>query len=91
MAGTVCSVCGNTAGRFTMRGENWFCVPSCIKTSGYRDTAKSTFPFSTNNLGDPNNGPVTVQSLRHLRQLENTHGAHCEVYSNNESYQGGKY
>lgn len=90
-AKTRCHACGSTGGRFTLRGENWYCAPSCMKSSGYRDTAKSTFPFTTSHLAGPNDGPITVQNLRHLRKLENHYGAVAEVYSNNESYQGGKY
>lgn len=92
MAGTVCSVCGNTAGRFTMRGESWYCVPSCIKSSNYRDTAKSTFPFVATHMRTPSEGgPIEVQNMRQLRQLENRYGAQSEIYNNDSSYQGGRY
>jgi hypothetical protein len=88
MKKTVCAACGETGGRFVLRGEKWYHAGTCtvVKVRG----ALSTFPFTTNHF-EPNDGPVTVQNMRHLRQLENRFGVHSEVYNNNENYQGGKY
>lgn len=82
---TKCAACGEVGGRFTMRGDGkWYHVSRCSKV--IRDhQASSTFPFTTTNMGDPNDGPVTVQSMRHLRQLENHYGVQSESYNNNQS------
>lgn len=62
-------------GRFKLKGSKWVCAPRCDSLAGTRDTAKSNFQFESMNIGsDPNAGPVRVQSLRHLRQLEKEHG-----------------
>lgn len=82
---TVCADCKETGGRFTLRGRGWVHV-NCDQAPKRRDTEKSTFPFTTMNLSrNPNDGPVKVESLRHLRQLEKTHGAYSSVYNNDSS------
>lgn len=88
---TVCALCGDTGGRFTFRGEKWFHA-KCIESPKYLDAAKSTFPFVADHIRTPEQGgPMVIANMRQLRQAENRYGAHCDPYSNNESYQGGKY
>lgn len=88
MKKTICAACGDGGGSFVMRGSKWFHKDRCTKVSRMRDQAKSTFPFKTNHITGPNDGPVTVQSMRHLRQLENRHGVSSDVYNNDTTYQG---
>jgi hypothetical protein len=87
---TKCAACHQTGGRFVLRGERWF-HKTCATPARMRDQAKSTFPFTTSHLSDPNDGPVTVQSLRHLRQLETSHGVCSEAYSMDSSNRGEGY
>lgn len=78
----VCKKCGRDFGRMRFNGEEWFCVGTCTSGIEMRDTAKSVFPYTTMNIGrDPNKGPITVQSLRHLRQLENQHGVASAAFN----------
>ena len=50
-----------------------------VEATGDRTRVKSTFPFTTTHLG--NGSPVEVESLRHLRKLENRHGVSSVVYN----------
>jgi hypothetical protein len=85
MAKAKCVDCGHEGGRFVSKSRGWVC-DHCDKSPRTMDTAKSTFPFTTMNLGsNPNMGPITVNSMRHLRQLENQHGAHSVAYNNNSN------
>lgn len=77
---TVCTRCGNTGGRFRLRGDGWVCVPNCA-VDGNRDSARSTFPFTTTHIGTDGQ-PIVVESMRHLRKLENAYGVHSSVYNN---------
>ena len=89
---TVCAACGETGGVFTWRGGKWYHKHRCVAVQGMRDTARSTFPFTATHLRTPSEGgPIEVQNLRQLRQLENQYGAVAEVYSNDTSYQGERY
>src|SRR5579864_5213486 len=66
--------CGTVGGKFRMIGEKWICI-KCIEGPQTRDVAKNNFAFSTMHLGaDPTKGPIEVQSMRHLSQLEREHG-----------------
>lgn len=85
---TVCKTCGDTSGTFRLVGDEWVHV-KCSKAHIYH--RKPVFPLTTYNIGDPNDGPITVQSMRHLRQLESAHGVHSEVFNNDVSYQGERY
>lgn len=87
---TKCAECGKTGGRmrFCANDGQYRHVGRCVRTRVYHK--RSTFPFTTTHL-EPNNGPVEVQSLRHLRQLESQHGVVSEVYNNDQSYQGERY
>jgi len=89
MQKTKCAACGETGGRFVLRGEKWYHAGHCGGSATVHHK-KSTFPFTTSHF-EPNDGPVTVESMRHLRQLESRFGVQSEVYNNNENYQGGKY
>jgi hypothetical protein len=92
MKKTICAACGEGGGRFTLRGDKWYHVSRCTAAPKYRDEARSTFPFTATHLRPPSEGgPLEVQSLRQLRQLENRYGVAAEVYSNDSDYQGGKY
>ena len=76
-----CAACGKMGGHFRLRGSKWYHVPACTTVS-IRDTAKSTFPFTTTHI-DPHGQPIEVRSMRHLRQLENQYGVTSHVYNNN--------
>jgi len=89
MQKTVCAACGETGGRFIFRSDKYYHASRCTKPAKVRGLV-STFPFTTNQF-EPNDGPVTVQSIHHLRRLESQHGVASEVYNNNQSYQGEKY
>jgi len=43
------------------------------------------WPIVTSHIGDPNDGPITINSLRHLRQVEREHGVVADAYSNDQS------
>lgn len=76
---TVCAICNTTVGRFRhVGGGKYVHVPKCSGGDKVRDAAKSTFPFTTTNL---NGDSVTVQSMRHLRKLENEHGVQSAAYN----------
>jgi len=76
---TVCAICHEKVGRFRyVGGGKYVHVPKCSGGDKVRDTAKSTFPFTTSNLSGE---PVTVQSMRHLRKLENEHGVQSAAYN----------
>lgn len=91
MKKTICAACGEGGGSFVLRGAKWYHSKGCTFSPKMRDQAKSTFPFTTTHLAGPNDGPITVQSMRHLRKLENRHGVASEPYNNNQSYQGERY
>jgi hypothetical protein len=91
MQKTVCAACGETGGRFIFRGDKYYHADRCTKPAGMRDTAKSIFPYTTFHISDPNDGPTVVQSLRHLRQLENAHGVASDPFNNTISYSGERY
>jgi len=95
MGKTICAACGGTGGRFRWRGDKYYHIPACVTmTHGdrMRETATNLFPYETMNLGDdPNNGPIRVQSLSHLRRLENTYGVASDPFNNDRGPQGEKY
>ena len=70
-----CATCGNTAGVFKVIGDKQYCRGKCARDFSNGQTAKNLWNFESMNIGDnPNAGPVKVNSLRHLRQLEREHG-----------------
>lgn len=79
-----CVVCGATVGRFRLTDGKKKCIARCAPSDKLRDGAKSTFPFTTTNLGHGPE-PITVNSLHHLRRLEREHGVQSEAYNNNSS------
>lgn len=63
-----------TGGRFSYRGGKWFCG-ECAANGFVPESAKNLWEFESMHIGNnPNQGPVRVTSLRHLRQLEKQHG-----------------
>lgn len=68
-----CSQCGNTTYRYTVREGKDICYERCAGLDIVRNVPGSMFPFTTTNLSS-DGSPVRVQSIRHLRQLENQHG-----------------
>lgn len=61
-------------GKFIWRGAEPFCE-ECLRPKAVMNEGENRWSFETMNMGsDPNAGPVKVQSLRHLRQLEAQHG-----------------
>ena len=84
-----CGKCGQTGGRFILRGDEYFHASRC--TAPVKVHTKSTFPFTTQHLTSPNDGPITIDSMRDLRRIENACGVASEVYNNDQSYQGEKY
>lgn len=73
-----------SGGRFVLRGRRWLCQ-KCDTLRFEGEPGKNLWEFETMNMGDnPNAGPVRVQSLRHLRQLEQRYGVHS-VAANYES------
>lgn len=76
----VCGNCGRSGaesgGRFTFKGNKWVCAVACDPGfKGTRDHAKNNFSFESMNISaDPNQGPVKVNNLAHLRRLEREHG-----------------
>ena len=91
MQKTICAACGEGGGTFILRGDKWYHKNRCVDPTDLR-MKLSTFPFSTMHLSDdPNSGPVTVESMRHLRRLEAQHGVVSDVYNNDSSYQNERY
>jgi len=81
MLKTRCAACGQRGGRFVFRAGKYFHMSRCIAPA--KNRVPSTFPFTTRNMGDGK--PITVQSMRHLRQLEKQHGVSSEVYNYDSS------
>lgn len=87
MEKSICAVCGESGGMFRYRPgkDDYVHTPGCDKSFvGTRDTARSTFPFTTSNMSSDGQ-PVTVQSMRHLRKLENAHGVGSVAYNMDRS------
>lgn len=82
---TVCGKCGETGGRFRFLGDGKYVhTPNCDRAQTVRDGARSTFPFTTTHLtGDGQ--PIEVQNMRHLRRLEERHGAYSAAYNYDSS------
>lgn len=78
---TKCAECGREGGRlrYNHTRDVYLCFPGCARASAIRDAAKSTFPFTTPHLVAGQN--IEVQSLRHLRQLENRYGVQSAPYN----------
>lgn len=62
-------------GKFRYRGGKPYCE-ECVPTDHYAgEPGKNLWEFETMNISSKaNEGPIRVQSLRHLRQLERQHG-----------------
>ena len=61
-------------GKFLFRDGLAYCE-ECLKEFRITETGKNPWQFETLNInGDPNKGPVKVNSLHHLRQLVKQHG-----------------
>jgi len=81
---TSCYLCGAVGGRFRWVGDGrWACASNCA-ARGTRNTALSTFPFTSTNI-DGTGRPIEVQSLRHMRALEREHGVYSTAYNNDAS------
>lgn len=85
---TKCADCGETGGRFRFMGDGTWKHVGCSKAAVYH--RKPIFPYTTTHF-EPNNGPVEIQSLRHLRKLERQYGVASEPFNMDQSYQGEKY
>jgi hypothetical protein len=90
MAKTKCAECGTTvsmSGRFRFRASSgdWVCVGGCQPAEKKRDGSHSNWPIVTSHLGSPSDAPVTINSLRHLRQVERERGVVADAYSNDQS------
>ena len=91
---TTCIRCGQTGGmfRYTTHG---YVHHNCGKLGAQTmNFAKNNFRFDSMHISDnPNMGPVEVNSLHHLRQLEREHGV-ISVLANydrqDEPLPGGK-
>jgi len=80
-----CASCGRDFGKLTLRGKEYYC-PDHLRSPRMRDGTHKNWPLVTMNLGDdPNQGPIVVQNLRQLRQLENRYGVASEVYNRDSS------
>jgi hypothetical protein len=55
-----------------------YCDPGQEKTV---IVSGAMFPFTTTNIGTDPSQPITVQSLRHLRQLENSHNVQSIAFN----------
>jgi hypothetical protein len=65
-----------SGGRFVLRGGRWLCQ-RCDTMRFEGEPGKNLWDFDTMHIGsDPNQGPIQVTSLRHLRQLEKQHGVY---------------
>ena len=62
-------------GRFIWHGRDPFCE-ECARLQYVMNDGEQRWSFTTTNL-HPEGKPVRVQSLRHLRQLEQQYGAVC--------------
>ena len=65
----------------------WFCKrcdPGVGAEKAHKNVSGSMFPFYTTHLS-PKYKNVKVNSLRHLRQLENKYGAGSVAFNYNES------
>jgi hypothetical protein len=84
---TICKICnkgneeGNVGFRYRVQTDDYVHI-ECQRVPE-RVEQKGTFPFTTTHFDA--NKPVTVQSLRHLRQLENKHGVQSVAYNQNSS------
>jgi hypothetical protein len=85
MEKTICARCGDGGGRMIFRGDKYYHVNRCTASTKHRDSAKSTFPFTTTQIAGPGQAPIEVKSMRHLRQLESSYGVSSDVYNNDRS------
>lgn len=61
-------------GRKVYRNGKWLCT-GCAANLTIAEPGKELWSFDTMHIGnDPNQGPIQVKSLRHLRQLEQQYG-----------------
>lgn len=80
---TKCINCKETGGKFRWTPKG-YAHHKCSPKPGTRDHAKDLYGFTSSHISsDPNLGPVTVQSLAHLRRLEKEHGV-ASVMSNQD-------
>jgi hypothetical protein len=76
-----CAVCGENGGKLILRGKHYI-HDKCTGGVKMRDTAKNLFPLTTMHLSDdPTRGPITVNSLHHLRKLEAEHGVQSYAFN----------
>ena len=84
---TKCAICKQAGGRFRFRAGSgdYVHVGRCGAIDKPRDGTHKNWPIVTNNVGDPNDGPVTINSLHHLRQVEREYGVQSDCYNNDSS------
>lgn len=71
-------------GRFVWRGADPYCE-DCAAPKYVMNDGEKRWDFTTTNL-HPEGKAVHVQSLRHLRQLEQQYGAVCSAANQNEKH-----
>jgi hypothetical protein len=90
---TKCAACGETGGRFILRGDKFYHASRCTATAKFAPTP--VFPFTTSHLDSPDvvaaQGPLTINNLRELRRYEKMAGVSSDPFSMDQSYQGEKY
>jgi hypothetical protein len=65
--------------------SKWLCKDCDPGATAVLSVPGSGFPFCTNNLGPDPSRPIVVQSLRHLRRLENQYGVENIAYNYNSN------
>ena len=85
---TVCCGCGEEVTRARWTGEDgkWVCLDCAPELEIRKNVPGQMFPFVTMHLSNPEHPePIKVQSLRHLRRLENQHHVQSVAFNMDSS------
>ena len=79
---TKCAICKEVGGRFRFRPEtgDWVHVGRCVAEKP-RHGMHSNWPLVTSHISGPNDGPMVIQNLQHLRRVEKEHSVSSAAYS----------
>lgn len=92
---TKCYLCGETGGRFRWSPRGYFHIGRCGFRPADKVAPSPVFPFTTTHLDSPDvvaaSGPLVINNLRELRRYEQMAGVASDPFSNDSSYQGGRY
>lgn len=90
MAKTICARCGESGGRFRLVGDNWVHVGRCSTGDKSRNGTHANWPLVTSHVGNPNDGPMVIENLSHLRRVEKEYGISSDAYNNDSSNRTGE-